>query len=615
MKRSTQSLMRSQFILVYGPGSIIESENGPRLIPSLLTGLNGFDDITKKYKLSDVRMEHLINSINNENKNVNFFKLPSNAAENKNDNIGLYRTMIFPSWKICYNTKEHNSKKPILFNSYCGDGKCPECHKESSSHVRFVCACPEGHLDEVPWKRAVHNNKDVTCDWSRWFEWDAQGSSLASIKIRCPQCGSETTMHEIYSGNYFKCSGRTPEKENLRKDWNVDFPKIKVDYNKCKCGRMKVVQRQSTSLRIPLTLTLLTLPKYDTVEYRILQNLDTSARNLISKIISEKNKEISDKNIIKFLIDTLKEIAPETKEVIDKLGINSFLKIAEDLYNKNGEFYDLLEEEFKVLKDENYKNSDNFNKGVSKKYIIDINNYQFTFNVFPIKKIRTITTQYGYQRRPFICSESEDEFDEGNFKTVPIGAINPTDFQNIDNDGSPGIWYPAFEGIGEGIFITSSINPLIHFNLENNIEEWLNSNSSFDPLFMKEISKPLFVWWHTLSHALIRSLGYVSGYSSASIRERVYTTKDNQGGILLYNTSVGEDCGMGGLINAAENFEDILKRAFKSIKNCSNDPLCEKTRVNNTKVNGASCINCLLISETSCEHRNMWLDRHILLGD
>ena len=33
------------------------------------------------------------------------------------------------------------------------------------------------------------------------------------------------------------------------------------------------------------------------------------------------------------------------------------------------------------------------------------------------------------------------------------------------------------------------------------------------------------------------------------------------------------------------------------------------------KVNGSACIYCLLLPETSCEHNNMWLDRHLLTGE
>ena len=42
-----------------------------------------------------------------------------------------------------------------------------------------------------------------------------------------------------------------------------------------------------------------------------------------------------------------------------------------------------------------------------------------------------------------------------------------------------------------------------------------------DPAARYELH-PLFVWWHTLSHSLIRAISNEAGYSSASIRERVY---------------------------------------------------------------------------------------------
>ena len=40
MNNNTQEIRESQFILIYGPGSIIESKNGSRLIPDLYYGLS-----------------------------------------------------------------------------------------------------------------------------------------------------------------------------------------------------------------------------------------------------------------------------------------------------------------------------------------------------------------------------------------------------------------------------------------------------------------------------------------------------------------------------------------------------------------------------------------------
>ena len=89
----------------------------------------------------------------------------------------------------------------------------------------------------------------------------------------------------------------------------------------------------------------------------------------------------------------------------------------------------------------------------------------------------------------------------------------------------------------------------------------------------------------------------------------------DNGGILIYTTSPGEDGSLGGLIGAVDIFEEILKMASERIRLCSNDPLCSEVRKTPERINGAACHSCLLISETSCEHRNMWLDRHIILRD
>ena len=71
---------------------------------------------------------------------------------------------------------------------------------------------------------------------------------------------------------------------------------------------------------------------------------------------------------------------------------------------------------------------------------------------------------------------------------------------------------------------------------------------------------------------------------------------------------------MGGLVGAVQRFEDVLVEALGRLEVCSNDPLCIEVQKSDVTVNGAACYSCLLISETSCEHRNRWLDRHIVLG-
>ena len=596
--------MRSQFILVYGPGSIIESENGPRLIPSLRNGLFKFSEVTTKYKIPDVRMEHLIKSINpNAGKSINFFALPSNAAEGQNENWGLYKTLIFPAWKICYNSKDHKNNKPILYNSAYDGGKCPCCGNESQSHVRFVLACPEGHLDDVNWSLAVHSQWD--CGHDRYFEWDAKGNSLESIMVRCPKCNQSISMNDIYKKE-FPCTHRFPEEELFRSDKKkVDYPKFstKDDRDDCNYNIMRVVQRQSTSLRIPLTRTLLTLPKYDSDLLKIIQSQNETERKIIKAIYNNcTNGQAIEKSLEQYELFLSEELVSIIKE-----NPKMFFEEAIRLYDGETDYDNLLNEEFKVLKYSNLKdNTENFIKGSPISHSVDINDKTFDFTVFPIYKIRTVTAQYAYQRKPPVRKTNDED---NVFKDQFIGAKSPR-----PNDDT--LWYPAFEGIGEGVFITSNSNPIDDLDFESSVDDWENLIIKEDIFSLPEgVSKPLFVWWHSLSHAIIRELGYTSGYSSASIRERIYATKDGEGGILLYNTSAGDDCGMGGLVGSVENFDETIINGLKNIKNCSNDPLCNNIHVGDNMINGSACINCLFLSETSCECGNKFLDRHILLGD
>jgi hypothetical protein len=61
-------------------------------------------------------------------------------------------------------------------------------------------------------------------------------------------------------------------------------------------------------------------------------------------------------------------------------------------------------------------------------------------------------------------------------------------------------------------------------------------------------------------------------------------------------------------------------RCFSAIERsaiCSNDPVCADhepdDRSGDRATHGAACHGCLLIAETSCEMRNLFLDRNLLV--
>lgn len=597
MRRDVQHIRKSQFVLTYGPGAIIESRNGPRIIPSINHGLGNLFSLEKfqEFEISDSRLRIAIKNLTSSEARI--FSLPSNASLRKSESKGIYHTYIFPTWRVC-----RSGKHSILFN----DIKCPICHREDdSSAVRFVAACIHGHIDEVFWNYAVHYGKDSghKCK-PQYFYWKTGGSSLSDIVIKCPDCGCKTDMGEIYR-LYFNCTGRFPEKETpLNTDWGAPFyTRPKRPSNKACHEKMKVIQRQSTSLRIPETLTLLTIPEFDNAISNILQ------RPVISSAIDMLlvSSEACDGRIgVEKLIDNIMSSryipdkdTQKIEEYIRNKGVSAFCELFSRLHNEEKTFMDFIYEEFESLL-AGARTTDNFRMSPSKR--VSKNGIIPDIDIYPINKIRTITAQMGYMRMPYTKENEEPE-------PVSSGVF-------LDDSS----WYPGFEGLGEGIFITFSEKGFPDLKSKPAHKEWVNSKVSEatggKSHWRDTVQKPLFIWLHTLSHSLIRALSLYAGYSSASLRERVYIDHDAEnGGILIYTTSPGEDGSMGGLVEAVDKFDDILKEAVEHIKFCSNDPLCSEVRKISSRINGAACHSCLLISETSCEHRNMWLDRHLIIGD
>lgn len=593
MSEKVQLIRRSQFVTTYGPGSIIEGRNGPRVIPALDIGLGRYfsQDMLKKFEILDIRMTHLVNG-------AGIFALPSNAALKKNDNQYIYKTMEFPVWRICSDRKFHNSS--ILYDGYNSNGSCPLCSKRGEP-IRFIAACPDGHMDDIPWNFFVHGKGNKKC--KGWFRWLGGGSSVKNIVIECPDCHKRISMGNIYSRKW-RCSGRFPER-----DYSGSFGMGECESN------MAVIQRQATNLRIPEVVTLLTIPKYDTEIARIIQNRQIA--DLIEAL--EDAEGFNESSFNKALVGKAKrgKIKQISIDIIEnytaKNGWKDFLNLCGAIIpreEKDGHTYkNMLVEEFISLKNSSengFNESANFKIRKSKRFNLKLTlNNLVELHVAAVDTLRTVTTQVGYRRMPYLKSENEPESND----LVPIEILTPTSGEK---------WLPGFESLGEGLFLTSVGNPIGKDVPAS--REWdllkCPSGTLNEIKDRVEVRNPLFVWWHTLSHALIKTLSLYSGYSSSALRERVYfDDKEKKGGVLIYAAMSGEDGGMGGLTGSVANFEEILSRALNLLNLCSNDPLCIEHRIKESDCNGAACHSCLLISETSCEHRNMWLDRHLLLGD
>jgi len=598
-----QSIRRSQFITTYGPGAIIEGPSGSRIIPRPDIGLFYQQNPSLRpqdFEISDPRMSHALLQ------NSRIFRLPSNAELGFDDRRPIYRTRMFPEWYIC---SEHGT----LFEIHNGCPLCSSHNRNRWSAVRFVLACPEGHLDDVDWHRAVHISNGGRCPSGNYpdhYRWISRGSSLSDIQIRCPNCNAAVTMGELYGMNW-ECTGRFPEREPLNSHSSVRRP--------CH-ARALITLKQASHLRIPEIVTLFTVPPIYTTLHTHLMKADVLTALRVAKMYGPIQSKDHLENILRN-VHSLSEA--EINEIIS-CDWDEIQQAIEDVLNYSipNNYHDLLLEEFSALWNASINGAPpmTLTRSSSSPVIFEVPASRLQtvsgpsglhFRVAPVTRLRAVMVLRGYRR------------------IDPAGAVVDVGFHDPSDNTR---WYPGTELLGEGIFIRLENNDGFHPDVAGNAwNEWMrcyqNRMTMYDEstgIFRGTTSQdrtreevhPVFVWWHTLSHLLIRTLAADAGYSAASIRERVYIEVDDnnraRGGIMLYTTQPGEGT-MGGLTSLVENFEEFLERALDNVSSCPNDPLCRERRFLCGGVNGSACYACVFVSETSCEHRNLWLDRRILM--
>ncbi len=588
-----QALRRSQFITTYGPGAILEGKQGPRIIPNLaLSGL--FKERTARdFEITDTRLSSALLD------NAHIVRLPSNAELAVPDAVYIYETIPFPSWALC--TIHH-----ILYKKEYESGfqTCPRCkpglsvneawQKVHRQAIRFVMVCPNGHLDDVNWIGIVRHKRE-NCKPS-YLKWSGSGSSLRNINIVCPDCGGYINLGGAYVLD-LKCSGRFPEN-------NERFETCSAD--------AKMIQRGAANIRMSELYAALTIPPADTTLHRLLQQ--GAVRDII---------EAMDINTKQELIDRLNRLVAKNRlgaGVVQELlqfhesdMANAISQIKSEVLPQDNRAMRLQEFEAlrKAAADGAPPVPSSIKGGppqfeVNKSDVREFSGSQGRrLRVTPISRLRVVMAQKGYRRIDPV-----------------LGKI--VDIVYEDEEGRK--WYPGVELYGEGIFIDlapESLSSNKHFSLNNDqnwFSAWRNSRAYHQRLFREEeldFLHPVFVWWHTLAHRLINALSIDSGYSSAAVRERVYVDIDEEtgeafGGILLYTAQPGGDGTLGGMIALVPQFERVLRVAWNTIDACSNDPLCGEMQFGDGQYNGAACYACLLVSETSCEHRNTRLDRNLL---
>ena len=229
--------------------------------------------------------------------------------------------------------------------------------------------------------------------------------------------------------------------------------------------------------------------------------------------------------------------------------------------------------------------------------------------VVKIHRLREVIAQVGFTRFEAAVPDVNGELELG----VERAALSLNEN-----------WLRAVENRGEGVFVGIRREDVDAWlardgvkrraeQLHRGFEAWKAAHSAGPGA---TFIGPTYVMLHTLAHLLITAVSLDCGYAASSIRERIYAVPAGLG-ILLYTSSPDAEGTLGGLVESADRMHVYLERALALGELCSNDPVCAQHRADSPEEDryllGAACHGCVLLPESSCERRNDYLDRALVV--
>jgi hypothetical protein len=189
-------------------------------------------------------------------------------------------------------------------------------------------------------------------------------------------------------------------------------------------------------------------------------------------------------------------------------------------------------------------------------------------------------------------------------------------------------WLPAYVVKGEGIYLELDHGELSRWESRAEVQARANKianqygHVATQRGLQERVLSPRFILLHTLGHLLINELVFECGYSSASLRERLYASNApgrEMAGLLVYTAAGDSEGTMGGLVRMArpKNLRAVVGSAVRGAQWCSTDPVCMDVGERGQgpdSCNMAACHGCALLPETSCEEFNRFLDRGMVIG-
>jgi hypothetical protein len=447
--------------------------------------------------------------------------------------------------------------------------------------ARFLVVCEDGHLDDFPYVDYVHAQPGDPCGGPKLTMSDASSTLGPRVTVRCEECDRARNIQEAAGRDGWDklpaCRGRHPHLQRFTP-----------------CGkRLRLIVLGASNLWFGITASALHLPLGQSTEDIIAANWQILG--------AQPTLEVA-----QAIIDGM-----EALRGLRGAPIHEVWATIEKIRAAGGPApqpagRDLLEAEWRLLSRPTTQRQDPDFRAMP---TITPDGYDWLLDqVVLVSRLREVRALLGFTR----------------LSAPERGDLDPV--RRVGLSRSAPEWVPAVEQRGEGIFLqlredavarwAARVADHPHFRaLEGAYRRW--------SYYRGRTASPDFptarlTLIHTLSHMLIRQVALECGYSSASLRERLYigTRTEPTAGVLLSTAASDSEGTLGGLVALGDrrHLKRLLDQAFDDALRCSSDPLCaEHLPIDPAAdLHAAACHACLFASETSCETNNRWLDRAVL---
>lgn len=506
----------------------------------------------------------------------------------------------FPRWMRCtgcgfmasldaglFEKKEWPRMPAQFVHTHCDRAKNRK-YPPRAVPVRFLLACANGHLADVPWNDFVHDGQPCANPELHMNEFGITGD-LSDIVVSC-KCGRKKSLTQLETAlrgkqSPYSCCGLHP---HLRRQ----------DQEPCE-ARPHLVNLGASNLWFSQTVSVLSIP---------------DQQGKLAGIVRQNWTELSDVTNIAVVqhlahpkrLAALMDFPPE--DVLQ--AIEAERQGGNDVDTPD----DVKLPEWEIFSGQRQVET---SPVLEVRSVTAPRDFEDVFeNSMLVPRLSEVRAMYGFTRL-----NTQQELDLGivaEQNVVSLTRAKPT-------------WLPAYESHGEGIFLRLREDRLQAWEQLPAVREhnavfyrahqaWRKSRRFPDP----EGGYPglRFVLLHTLAHALMQQIVLDCGYTAASIRERLYCrTPDMPGGpmagFLLYTAATDSEGTLGGLVSLGgpETLGRYIAQALENMRLCASDPLCAERMpdADGRGIHGAACHACLFSPETSCECGNRYLDRNVLV--